>query len=290
MRNTLRTLVLGGGLLASASLAHGQTTLLDTIGTGTAFNEGQSSSSGKIVGYDPGNANPGIPTAETSSGYAVLPFAFTGSGFNVGSVTAELQVNSPTQLSSSNQLFGAFIAAPSGTGGSLNGQSTVGGFFQFNLTTSTSPAGPAVNPSTGKGNNVVTQVTASNLNIALNPGQTYWLVLSPKAGFGAQPGDTLLDYGIFQAQTATAITNGGGSISNGTATVGAGLFETAGANSGDTLSQDTVIKLGHTTSLYFGARIVAAASVPETSTVVTAVLGLAPIGGLLIRRRRAKAN
>ena len=70
----------------------------------------------------------------------------------------------------------------------------------------------------------------------------------------------------------------------------AGLFETAGANSGDTLSQDTVIKLGHTTSLYFGARIVAASSVPETSTVVTAVLGLAPIGGLLIRRRRAKAN
>jgi hypothetical protein len=120
MRNSLRTLVLGGSLLASASLAHAQTTLLDTIGTGVEYGNGSLNQPGAYVGVDyvpllghQNAANSAYPTAPLLPGFAALPFALNGSTtYLLNSVTIDAEINAPSNLSASNKLYGAFVENP----------------------------------------------------------------------------------------------------------------------------------------------------------------------------------
>jgi hypothetical protein len=278
----LRNLVIGGGLLVCSGIANAQTvTLLDSIGTGSGWRINASSGNFDYVGYDP-NANGGITSDPTQAGYAVIPVSLTGASatgsYSISSVSTvlktEIGIGNTATL---NNLYGSFVVAGSS---SINAQAgtLVGGFFQFNLT-------PALNAS-----NTNQVVTASGITgVTLNAGTNYWLVLSPDNKFGTQSSDgpNILNYVNASTETTTRIGSSGGSLSSSYATEGLGLGEVgtnAGANPGDLLTSTSATE----TNQYFGATIVgnvAAAGVPESSTVVTALLGLVPVGGLLLRRR-----
>jgi hypothetical protein len=283
MRNNLRTLVLGGALLASASLAKAQTTLLDSLSAGKNLNLG--AGAGAVVGYDAGATatnGPSNPSTDiTQSGYVALPFTITdGNSYNLTSVAIEaayLKAKDPNFAinGAGASLWGAIVSTSSVTSGSLNGATAIGGFFQL-----TQNAGTA-----GDTKNHIFNGTF-NANTLVQAGQSYFLVLAPEAKFGTQTGDKpVLEFGSVNGYSQANLPTGG-NITGTAATESALLSEKMGANSGDSLSQPTLT--GQPAPVYGAVRLIGlAAAVPETSTVLTALLGLAPVGGLLLRRRRA---
>ncbi len=242
--------------------------------TATAWNLNQPglSTDGQIIGYDPGNTN-GVPTTAATSGYAVSPFTLTGTlqggatTATVHEIQAVISLQQPTNIgAATGNVYGAFFTP--GAGNSLSNATLVGGFFQFNV----SPF-----ETNGVGNGTTIRLVADPTTMpTLNAGQTYWLVIAPKAGLNAQTTDALTDYAVWNENSFSALQKFG--ISNATSygTINPGLYEQMGAQAGDVLTADTA---------FFGTEILAtASSVPETSTLVTALLGMIPIGMLLRRR------
>lgn len=237
-------------------------------GTNAIWAVGSMSVEGQIIGDDPGNKTGTVPTTAATSGYAVSPFSLSSS-LQGGATTATvdqvqivMNLQSPTMSSlMTGNVYGAFYT-PSANN-SLSSATLVGGFFQF---------------SPGVDNGTAQLLTATPTNMpVLNAGQTYWLVVAPKAGLDAQSSDSLTHYGVLLENSATAL-NRAGIVNTAYGTLNTELFEQEGADSGDQLTAYNA---------FFGTRIYAVSSgVPETSTIITALLGLVPIA-LLIRRRRA---
>jgi hypothetical protein len=292
MRRSLRAFVLGGSLLASASMAHAQVTLLDTNGTGAEYGNGSTNQPGAYVGVDyvpllgsQNAANSAYPTAPLLPGYAALPFALNGStSYLLSSVTIDAEINAPSYLSTSNQLYGAFVQNPTLVGGLLApNTAVVGGFFQFNLT-------GAVDAN-GKGNNTATELTAISGLPALTPGNNYYLVIAPKSSFSTLgldigSGTSLTDLGVALTASQTAIQNAGGSLNNGITSVQQGLSADVSVALNPPLGLPFLGVEASLTPQYFGVKI-AGTAVPEASTVATGLICLVSIGGLL-RRRRTK--
>jgi hypothetical protein len=271
-------------ILAPSSRADG-TILLDTIdgsntsNTNRAWNLGGTSTNGQIIGDDPGNTA-GVPTTAATSGYAVAPFLLDqlpdgSTSVAISHVQIVINLQAPTGTGLTGDVYGAFFTPGANANGpSLSAATQVSQFFSFNASAS---------ENNGIGTNTVERLTASPTSMPmLNANQVYWLVIAPQAGLNAQPGASLTDYGVllqnsnsFLAKEGISPTTAYGSF--GTTINGQSygqLYEQEGAQPGDTLTPDTS---------YFGVEIVAA-SVPETSTLVSALLGLIPIG-LLVRRR-----
>jgi hypothetical protein len=273
MHNNVKTLFIGGALVITAGLANAQTTLLDTLGAGTKIgkNSGVGASGGAVVGYDAqatATTGPGNPsTSITQAGYVAVPFTVTGGSYNLTSVSFEGSYVVPADGNAVPlSFYGAIVSTPSTTSGSLNSASTIGGFFQFSGVSSPDDK------------NRIFTANLSSLTVPVNNNQNYFLVIAPEGKFGSQSGDPVLEYGEVNYYTTSQLP---ANSSNGI-TEASLLSEKMGANSGDSLTAPA--------SNVFAAVTLqgtAIAGVPETSTVVTALLGLAPVGGLIIRRRRA---
>jgi hypothetical protein len=234
-------------------------------------------------------ANSAYPTAPLLPGFAALPFTLNGStSYTLSSVTIDAEINAPSNISKSNSLYGAFVQNPTLVGGLLAANTqVVGGFFQFNLTGAVT--GNATN-GTGVGNNTATELTASTGLPTLTPGNNYYLVIAPRAGFTTLGTDLLsttplTDLGVALTASQTAINSAGGSLTNSYTTVAQGLSADVSIGLGlPFLGVDVGASL---TPAYFGARIAGTPAVPEASSVATGLVCLVSIGGLL-RRRRTK--
>jgi hypothetical protein len=250
----------------------------NSANTNTAWAFGNLSVNGQVIGDDPGNTSGSVPTTAATSGYAVSPFTL-GSTLQNGATTATVQevqiamsLQPPTGASAkTGNVYGSFFT-PS-TNNSLSSATQVGGWFEFNA---------ATGETNGIGTGISERLTATpTAEPVLQAGKTYWLVMAPQAGLQASSSDSLTDYGLWLQNSSGAMARFG--ITNSTAygTINSQLYEQEGAETGDTLTAGTA---------FFGTEVLAvAASVPETSTVITALLGLIPLG-LLVGRMRSSIN
>ena len=273
--------VSAAALFALAVSANAQTTILDTIGTGSKWGIGQTRTNAVAVGYDASPAVPAVPTTAATAGYAVLPFTIsdTASVQSLSQVDIVMNLQTPaTGISNLPSLSGAIVAANASGSLSLTGLSA-SDFFSFDTTPNSNP----INPAFGDGFTHIYSATGLGA-VNLIENQTYWLIIAPKKGLGAQSGDALLDYGLLNDRVLGDVTGSGGSLTNPIATVGQGLYERQGANAGDTLLGATVGR-GTGSPAYFGARIIGTA-VPEPSSLFALAGGIALAGGTLLRRRK----
>ena len=171
-----------------------------------------------------------------------------------------MNLQSPTMPNlTTGNVYGAFYT-PSANN-SLSSATLVGGFFEF---------------SPGVSNGTVQLLTANPTNMPiLSAGQTYWLLVAPKAGLDAQDGDTLTHYGVWMENSLTALSKAG-IVNTQYGTISTEMFEQEGADPGDSLTAYNA---------FFGTEITALA-IPETSTVVATLIGFCSVC-LMVRSRRA---
>lgn len=279
------------GMVAFTGAVHAQSVMIvDTIGTGTAFNVGSGQTNGKFIGSDPGAGT--RPETNTTAGYAVLPFTVNSLalGGQVDSVTLAMNLQAPlgTRTDSFLSLLSAaIIEAPASLSLSATGL-TSNDFFGFDLSPNEGLLG---NPNLGDNTVHLYNSIGAKSRTNITQGKTYWLVVAPKRGLNAQDSENVLSIGVWQHRGAVQI-NGSpateGRLDNGITTVGQGLSEAyfnAGANPGDILVPTaTQANL----PLYFGAKI-SIAPVPAPSSLVALLIGAVP-GGLLFARRKRSSS
>ena len=281
IRSMMRLVATAGLAVLSLTTALAQTTILDTIGTGTSFGLdpetgiGGNITTGRFIGLDPGTASPVTPKTAATAGYAVQPFSVTslpGGATTQPLATVQIVLNSKsttgTTPSNLDQLYGA-IYEPNTTGSpSLPLSTRVGNTFRFD----TSQVINGINP--GEGDNRVRILNAIDANAAginLETGKTYWLVIMPKNGLNTTDVEALFQWGIWQSRAASQITNpaNGGAVTNAFTTATSLLWEHGGARAGSTL---TLIN-----GSFFGARIGVGALTATVSGTIAFQTGLANV-------------
>ena len=286
MSKIMRMLNVVAVTLAVSGAAHAQTTIINTIGTGTSWGLGNNVTVGQFIGIDPGNPSPNTPNTPAMAGYGAQPFAVTAlpgnAAHKVTSLDIVLNARSTTNSSPSNldRLFGAFFIPgndPNTGQRSLAASTQVGDFFRFD----TSAVNNLIDP--GEGDNTVRIFSAINpaaANVILEPGQEYLFVVAPTDSLDAPNNLPLFMYGLWQSRAQVQITMPAnmGMVDTPFVDLQSAQFERGGAQPG--------VSLSTAPNTYFGLRVVAA--VPEPSALATLLCGGLMLGGLLAARRRVR--